>query len=292
MHDLKILGAEFGLGARVHETANGPYALSRLLNKELSEKFEFVRIENYRNDTDVGNNLLEVIEYSNLLAKKVFSEMKNKKFPIVVGGDHSVAIATWSAIISYLKAEQNFGLLWIDAHMDSHTLETSPSKMYHGMPLACLLGRGNKILTKIMSSSTKLNPEHVVIFGVRSFEEGEYNFLKEIGVRIFFAKEIRNKGLKQSLFEAYNIIKKASSGYGVSVDLDFFDPSFAPGVGSPEASGFNPGEFISAADILFTNYLRGFEIVELNPELDIDNKTALIAVELIGSLLSKAYGKD
>jgi len=214
------------------------------------------------------------------------SAVKNHHFFAVYGGDHSCAIGTWSGV-SLALGEVPFGLIWIDAHLDSHTPDSSHSGAIHGMPLAILLGLGDERLTSIGGQQAKLKPEHVCVVGARSYEAEEQALLSSLGVRIFYEKEIETKGLEQVLIEAKSLVSRAPGGYGLSIDLDAIDPRDAPGVGSPEPSGLSGAllcQCFFQQHFKDDNDLLGLEIVELNPALDKAKKTSNLASELMLSL--------
>jgi arginase len=206
-------------------------------------------------------------------------------FPLVVGGDHSCAIGTWSGVHRALANHGPVGLIWIDAHMDSHTFATTPSGQIHGMPLACLLGHGETALTRIGGAEAKLRPEQVCLIGVRSYEAGEAALLHRLGVRVYDMDEIRRRGLAEVFEEALAIVRQGTAGFGVSVDLDALDPGEEPGVGTPVAGGLRRAEL---ADAL--SHLRGdpafvaMEIVEYNPRRDRRHATADAAGALLDAI--------
>jgi arginase len=194
-------------------------------------------------------------------------------FPLVLGGDHSTAVGTWSGIADAYRVQYGdagrIGLIWIDAHLDSHTPETSESQAPHGMPLAALLGHGAPALTDVRGWRGKVRPENVAVVGVRSFEEGEAALLARLGVRVFGMEEVQARGLDACLEEAVDIAARGTVGYGVSFDVDAIDPQEAMAVGSPEAGGIAAHDAISAMPrFAHDARLIGFELVEYNPERD------------------------
>ena len=210
------------------------------------------------------------------LASEVATVLGAGNFPLVVGGDHSCAIGTWSGVHRVLANKGPLGLIWIDAHMDSHTFATSPSGQIHGMPLACLLGYGDTALTSIDGAEAKL----------RSFEAGEAALLHQLGVRVFDMDEIRSRGLIEVFDEALTIVRHGSAGFGVSVDLDALDPAEEPGVGSPVPGGLCRAELAEAL-----TRLRGdpsfvaMEIAEYNPRRDHEHATADAAGDLVKAVI-------
>ncbi|SDV48460.1 arginase [Chitinasiproducens palmae] len=213
-------------------------------------------------------------------------------FPLVIGGDHSCAVGTWSgmahAVASAHGARLPLGLVWIDAHLDSHTPATSESGAPHGMPLAALLGEGDPRLAALGGWRGKVSATHAVVVGARSFEAGEAALLARLGVRVIDAVEVAARGVSACLAEARGIARAAPGGYGISLDLDAFDPLDAPGVGSPAPGGLPVRATIDALAGLYRDVrLRGFELVEYNPALDVDDRTARLASALIASVFGR-----
>lgn len=223
------------------------------------------------------------------LARRVERIVGEGDLPIVVGGDHTCAIGTWKGVARALQQRGRVGLLWIDAHMDAHTPQTSESGMLHGMPVACLLGYGYPALTSI-ADGVRLDPACVCLYGVRSFEEGEAALLERLGVRVFFMHEIVQRGVRETLSEAMAIVAGASGGFGITLDLDAIDPGDAPGVGTPAAGGMRAADLLSALALNGAHgNLVGIEIVEYNPYRDRQAATAgLVADALEAMLLGQA----
>src|SRR5690606_446808 len=212
--------------------------------------------------------------------------------PIVVGGDHSVAIGTWSGITNALEAQGQFGLLWIDAHMDAHTPITATQGKwgghFHGMPLAHLLGHGDKELCEIGSKKAKLKGKHVALVGVRSFEKGEAALLKECGATVFTMEDIARDGLDKVMKEALAIVSSAPKGWGVSFDLDALDPGDMPCVGTPEKGGIRVENFLhTLSAVKLPGRPRAIEIVEYIPEKDGDGAGLRIIEKILWLLLKK-----
>lgn len=205
--------------------------------------------------------------------------------PLVIGGDHSCAIGTWSGIAAAQK--QALGLLWIDAHLDAHTPETSETQHVHGMPLAVLLGEGDTRLTRLAGICPVLEARYCAVIGVRSFEQGEFLRLQRLGVRIYTMEEIQRRSLALVLREAWRRVAAAPGGFGVSLDLDVLDPLLAPGVSVPEQRGLDPHKL---AKLLRQQpgkqRLRGLEVAELNPQHDPQGQTRRLMPTLMTSLLT------
>ncbi len=205
--------------------------------------------------------------------------------PVIVGGDHSVAMGTWSGVTTALKAFGQFGLLWIDAHMDAHTPITARQGKwgghFHGTPLAHLLGHGDKILCEIGSKRTKLKPSYTALVGVRSFEKGEADLLAELGVRVFTQDEIAARGLDAVLRDALKIVTKAPKGWGLSFDLDVLDPRDMRAVGTTEANGLRLADFKRVwSEVRPAIPPRAIELVEYVPTKD-DDGHGFKAIEAI-----------
>lgn len=210
----------------------------------------------------------------------------------VLGGDHSCAIGTWSGAVQARRGTGPVGLIWIDAHMDSHVPETSPSGALHGMPLACLLGLGHPRLTMIAGPCPKLLPAHVVLIGVHSFEPEEHLLLQQLGVKIFFMDEVHRRGLDLVFQEALEVVRSCTAGFGVSIDLDAIDPEDAPAVGTPVPGGIAKEKLIVALRQLSSEpRFLGLEVAEYNPALDEEKLTASLVCELLASAFAKTSRK-
>src|SRR3990167_1194843 len=216
------------------------------------------------------------------LAKKVSEIITRKNFPIVLGGDHTSAIGTWSGVYDALHVQGDLGLIWIDAHMDSHTPETTESGRLHGMPLASLLGYGYPTLTNILHFSPKIKPKNLCLIGVRSFERGEAALLKRLKVRIYDMDEIRTRGLPVVFEEAMQLVCQHTIGYGISLDLDSIDPQEMPGVDVPAPNGLHAAElFAEIIKIMKDPKLFALEIVEFDPSRDIEHKSKTWIINLL-----------
>lgn len=230
-------------------------------------------------------NLKSVIEASKKLCEAVDSVVVEKRFPLVFGGDHSIAIGTLAGVS---KAYENLGVIWYDAHGDLNTAETSPSGNIHGMPLAASIGLGDESLVQIGGYAPKVKPENIVIIGARSLDEGEKTLIKEKGIRVYTMHEIDKVGMTAVMNGAISYLRERTDGVHLSLDLDGLDPSDAPGVGTPVNGGISfreshlAMEMLAAADIV-----TSAEFVEVNPILDDKNRTATVAVDLMGSLFGE-----
>lgn len=285
MKKIVVIGAAGGYGAQDKACQDAPDVirsfdfLDQLEESGIPYHWEGI----LRLDGEKREPLSAVSELCSKLAEKTGRAVAKGDFPIVIGGDHSCAIGTWSGVKSVMNGR--LGLIWIDAHMDSNTFETSPSRAIHGMPLACLLGHGDERLTHVATPYPKLLPRDVCLIGVRSYEEGEARLLKELGVRIYFMDEIRKRGASEVLGEALSIVAGETAGFGISIDLDALDPAEEPGVGSPVPGGLLKDELAAALEYLRPNpKFVAMEIVEYNPYLDIRFATAHAASDLIEAI--------
>jgi arginase len=214
------------------------------------------------------------------LARRVLRQQK-RGLPVIIGGDHSCAIGTWSGLSVY--GQKALGLLWIDAHLDSHTPLTSPSGRLHGMPLAILLGEGEPALQ--LGQGPMVRPEYTVVLGVRSYEPGEPERLQRLGVRFYAMDEIRRRGLGVCVAEAWKRVSAAPDGFGLSIDLDALDPAYAPAVSVREPDGLSLPHLVKALHSRNRRRLKAVEIVEFNPTLDRDLRTQKTLTALLNCLL-------
>lgn len=288
-----LIGAQLGLGAQDHRTAGGPAAIrdagvERTLTgggvdarwwKSLVPMLH----DAHTHSTDV------IAEFCGRLSNAAQAAKLAGHVPLVLGGDHSIAIGTWSGIHNGRTAPM--GMIWIDAHMDAHTPETSESGAVHGMPLAVLMGYGDPRLTGIAQHQPVLDPKHVCLIGVRSYEHGEAALLKRLGVRVITPHEVHVRGVDAIAAEALAIAAGAPGGYGVSLDLDAIDPTYAPGTGTREAGGLTAGEARKlTAQVVTAQGLAGFEMVELNAVIDERNKTVNLAIDILRDVCGAITG--
>ena len=222
-------------------------------------------------------------------AELVLKTLEAGKTPIVLGGDHSVAAGTVAAVAEFHRRQnQKIGLLWIDAHTDINTPETSPSGNVHGMPLAAIMGLGPPELANIFGFSPKVAPENCVIVGARAIDAVERENVRKAGVKVFTMRDIDERGMRTIIEEALRMAGRGTAGYHVSLDMDWIDPEDAPGVGTPVRGGATYREAHLAMEIIADHgRMTSFEIVEVNPVIDEHNRTADLAVELTLSLFGK-----
>ncbi len=286
--EIRLIGAASAIGAVDKGCATAPDVLKRLpLERILAEyglnaKWEAIirpeKIEQCKLQVSVLKAFL--IDLANTVATVL---VRGCRFA-VVGGDHSCAVGSWSGAAAVLRQRGPLGLLWVDAHMDSHTPDTSPSGALHGMPLACLLGYGERELTEIAYPGPKLQPQHVCIVGVRSFEEGEARLLQLLGVRVFFMQEVQRMGLEAVMQKAMEIVSQETAAFGISIDVDAIDPLDAPGVGSPAPLGIAGRALRECMGMVAQQpKLVGLEVTEFNPLRDVNQKTAKLVCDLLAA---------
>lgn len=272
-----MIGAAVGSGSHDVGTRGGAEVLKAHIN-ELS--FEMIHEKSSGSGIEALHGL---VEFNQSLAKETLLAKLQGSFPLVVGGDHSCAIGTWSGISAFYG--EALGLLWIDAHMDAHTFGTSETGNIHGMPVATLLGNGEEVLTSLITPKPKIDPKRLVIFGVRSFEEGEELFLKSLGVRVFTMTEIFERGFRACFADAVERVTHGGAPFGISLDLDGLDPEQIPGVGTAVPAGLDPVRVLEELKVLFRHrQLSGFEVVEFNPLHDKDNMTLQFLLNLYSEL--------
>ncbi len=244
----------------------------------------------YRPETGRSENtnlkyLDEIARVNSELCEKVSKADANGRFPLVLGGDHSIAIGTLAGLA---KQKENLGVIWFDAHGDINTDKTSPSGNIHGMPVAVAMGIGHEKLISIGGTENKLRPEHFVLVGVRDLDSGERKLLKDLGVTVFSMHEIDRLGIVKVMEEAIAIASNGTDGVHVSFDMDAMDPFYAIGTGTRVPGGMTYRECHLAMELLAeSNVVTSAEFVEVNPLLDSRNETAETAVALMGSLLGE-----
>jgi arginase len=222
-------------------------------------------------------------------ADLVLKSLEAGAVPLVLGGDHSVAAGTVAGVAEfYRRRNQKIGLIWIDAHSDMNTPETSPSGNVHGMPLAAIMGLGPLELGNIFNFSPKVHPENCVLVGIRDVDAHEKENIRRAGVEVFTMRDIDERGMRTVMEEALRMAGRGTAGYHVSLDMDWIDPEDAPGVGTPVWGGATYREAHLAMEIISDHgRMLSLEIVEVNPVIDEHNQTADLAVELSLS----AFGK-
>lgn len=289
--EIRFIGVASGLGAQDPGCGKGPWALKHTpLGHQVEERAEWLDL---LYPHDVPDRWAAIGELAGRLAKAVADTLAAGEFPVVIGGDHSCAVGTWSGAANALGDGERLGLIWIDAHMDSHRPETSLSHAIHGMPLAVLLGQGKRELLALADHGPVLRPENLCLIAVRSYEEAEAEFLDRLGVRVITIAEVRERGIAAALAEARAIAGRGTRAFGISLDLDAIDPSEAPGIGSPEPAGLAVAPLLGALQSLLADpALIALEIAEFNPEKDRAQRTRHLVLAVLEHLVTAREGLD
>lgn len=300
MSDISIVGVPMDLGADRRGVDMGPSALRYAnLNEKLKELGHAVAdlgdldviIPETRHFGDPrAKYLREIVDACGRLANLVLDIREAGRTPLVLGGDHSIAVGTVAGMSeSFRRQGKKIGLIWFDAHADFNTPEISPSGNVHGMPMAAIMGYGAKELTHILGFSPKVQPEYAVMVGIREVDRDERELVKKSGVRVFTMKDIDRRGIGAVMDDALSIVTNGTDGFAATLDADFLDPYESPGVATPVRGGADYREAHLAMEMLAdTKKMVSFEITEINPILDEHNKTAHFGMELILS----AFGKQ
>ena len=281
---IELIGAEIGEGAADPGCRAGPRALQQFgLAERLGVRWSDVI------SSDVALRSRGVLalahDFSLRLAASVRESLQRGSLPLVIGGDHSCAIGTWSAAAEVRRARGRIGLVWVDSHLDSHTPQTSDTQALHGMPLAVLMGHGPRELIMVGVTHEKIDPRNVVIVGARSYEAGETALVERLGVRVMYMEEVRARGFAACLREAVAQASANSAGWGLSFDLDALDPADAPGTGTPVAGGIALADAVAGVATLAGDpRLIAAEIVEYNPSRDANRKTAAAVIAIAAAL--------
>jgi arginase len=296
---IAVIGAPMDLGAGRRGVDMGPSALRVAgLNQKLAELGYLAE--------DLGNVVVDqpeslpagpaharylpqIAHTCARLAEIVERAADHGQVPLVLGGDHSAAIGTVAGMSRQLgKSGKKLGLLWMDAHADMNTPDSSPSGNIHGMPLACIIGLGPAELTGMAGNVPMVDPENVAIVGLRSVDDIERFNVRRAGVHPFTMRDIDERGMRTVMQEAIHAVSSGTSGFHLSFDLDAVDPGEAPGVGTPVHGGITYREAHLAMEIVCdSGLMTSLEMVELNPVLDTANRTAILGVELLMSALGK-----
>jgi arginase len=297
---IRVLGVPLDMGASRRGVDMGPSAMrvagleARLeaLGHQVSDggNIKVAIAETRASGSQNARYLHEIAEACTRTAEAVVKMLEEGMTPLVLGGDHSLAAGSVSGVAEfYRRSNQKIGVIWVDAHADFNTPESSPSGNVHGMPLAALLGMGAKLLSHILGYSPKIAPENTVLIGVRDIDAAERENIRRAGVtHVYTMRDIDERGMRAVMEEALRVAGQGTAGYHVSLDMDWIDPEDAPGVGTPVRGGATYREAHLAMEILADHgRMLSLEIVEVNPVIDEHNRTADLAVELACS----AFGK-
>lgn len=299
MLKIRILGVPLDLGQGRRGVDMGPSAVRAAgLNSELKSLGHqvedagniHVKIAEEQHFGDRrAKYLTEIAETSQEVAHRVYQTLEAGCFPLSLGGDHSVAIGTQAGAAKFFRdRDQSLGCIWLDAHADMNTPDTSPSGNVHGMPFAATLGVGAESLTKIFGFSPKIKPEKCVLIGARDLDSRERRMVKESGVHVFTMRNIDELGMRAVMEKSLMLANTDTVGFVVSFDMDVVDPDEAPGVGTPVPGGITFREAHLAMEMVAdSKKMVAMELVEINPIIDVQNKTAVLGVGLVSSALGK-----
>ena len=296
---IAIIGAPLDLGAGRRGVDMGPSALRLAgLGPRLAalgykvEDLGNVFTEQQESAPSGPSNakyLPQIASACSVLAEMAERAVNDNRFPLILGGDHSLAIGTVAGVsAAWRRRGEKIGIVWIDAHADMNTPESSPSGNIHGMPLACCIGRGPGDLANLLGHSPKVEPKNVVLVGIRDVDLSERELVRQSGVTAFTMRDIDERGLREVMESAVVIAGDGTAGIHLSLDMDSVDPDEAPGVGTPVRGGMTYREAHLAMEIVCdSDRLISMELVEVNPVLDAANRTAMLGVELILSAMGK-----
>ena len=296
---VRIIGVPMDLGASRRGVDMGPSAL-RVAGLQAHIRHLGHTVEDIGNiivkqaeEMPVGEKrakyVAEIADACNDVGLAVQKSLEEGYLPLVLGGDHSIAAGSISGVAAHFRKEKKqIGCVWLDAHSDMNTPESSPSGNVHGMPLAGIMGYGVPELLDLFNFKPKIEPQNVVLVGVRDLDSHEKKFIKKLGVRAFTMRDIDERGMREVMADAIKCAMDDTDGIAVSLDMDFVDPSDAPGVGTPVRGGVTYREAHLALEMIAdSEAMVSMEIVEINPVIDEHNRTATLGVELALSALGK-----
>jgi len=296
---IRIIGVPMDLGASRRGVDMGPSALRvaglQARIKQLGHQVEDIGNISVKQPEEMSYGekrakyLAEIADACKDLATIVEKTLDESMMPVVLGGDHSIAAGSLSGVaVHFKKKDKKIGLIWLDAHGDINTPESSPSGNVHGMPLAAAMGYGAAELVELEGFKPKVEPQNISLVGIRDLDSHEKKLAKKSGVHVFTMRDIDERGMREVMSDALKYAMDDTDGISVSLDMDFVDPSDAPGVGTPVRGGVTYREAHLAMEMLAdTEAMVSLEVVEINPVIDEHNRTALLGVELVLSGLGK-----
>lgn len=293
-----ILGVPLDLGASKEGASGGPSAIRRAGLVSALEALDLavedlgdceISAPSVKKNGGKLKNAAQILKVCRDLEKRLRRIVKSNALPITLGGDHSLAMGTVAGVSGAVRKKgDRVGLLWIDAHADINTPKTSPSGNIHGMPVAHILGMGHPPFARLGGFSPKVAPENVCLIGTRTVDETEAENLRESGVKVFSMQDIDRMGMARVMEQAIAIAANGTAGFHLSFDIDAVDPMQAPGTGTTKGGGLTYRESHLAMEMVAeSGKLLGLDMVEVNPLEDVQNATAVLAVELIESAMGK-----
>ncbi len=297
---VQIIGVPMDLGANMRGANMGPasiriadlHAKLSVLGYEVHDGGDLpVPIRDTLSETSHRQRFMhEIAAVCADLEQRVAAALTAGKVPMILGGDHCLAIGSISGVSRHFhEKNEKIGLIWIDAHADMNTPDTSTSGNIHGMPLSVVLGHGYSELTQLGGFAPKVLPENVALLGIRTLDHGEKEIIRKSGIRYFTMREIDERGMAACMREAIAVASLGTAAIHLSLDMDGIDPQHAPGVSTPVTGGLSFRETHLALEMIAdTGMLRGMDFVELNPMTDLAHKTAQLVTELAQSALGKS----
>jgi arginase len=295
---VSLIGVPTDVGAGTRGASMGPEAL-RVAQIQAVLESQGVEVRDCgdlrgpvnpeRGPVDGYRHLDEVTQWNRSVHDAVLAELVAERLPLVLGGDHSLSIGSISAVARHCREHgRKLRVLWLDAHADFNTNVLTPSGNLHGMPVACLCGRGPRSLVELSGSTPAIQPASIRQIGIRSVDQGEKRLVHEVGLEVFDMRFIDETGMRQTLANALQGLERDTHLH-VSFDVDFLDPDIAPGVGTTVPGGPSYREAQLCMEMIAdTGQLASLDIMELNPSLDLRNRTAAVAVDLVASLFGKS----
>ncbi|MCU5746626.1 arginase [Staphylococcus sp. SQ8-PEA] len=295
--NIDIIGAPTAFGQKKLGVDLGPNAIryagvvDRLKNLGLDVEDKGnveaprIDVEKYNSEQQGLRNKNEIITFSKQLSEAVSQSVNSARFPLILGGDHSLAIGSLSGVI---RNYDNLGVIWYDAHADLNVPEESPSGNVHGMPLRVLMGEGDEELVSLTDQQPKVKAENIVLIGVRDLDEGEKQFIKKHNIKTYTMADIDRYGIQQVIEETVAYLKDKTDGVHLSLDVDGLDPAETPGTGTRVLGGLTYRESHFALELLHeADLITSMDLVEVNPLIDYRNTTAEQAVGLLGSFFGE-----
>lgn len=275
---LTLLGYASGLAANEHGSGDAPLYVQKHPEwlGEVAHDWDTI-VTPEPHFATIGETVADMCRR---LANRAYELTRERTPFITIGGDHSCAIGTFSGVAAALGSDNPLGLIWIDAHMDAHTPETTKTGNLHGMPVAVLLGHGHPHLTRILTSFPKVLPEHLFLIGIRDYEAEEAALLQRLNVRVYGITEVKERGMSAILQEVLRFFRQQAIPYGITIDMDGIDPVEAPGVSTPVTGGIAAADLLEALSYLAAYPPLAAELTEYNPHHDQQGKTG----QLLGQL--------
>lgn len=281
--NFKFIGACTSLGVNINGSEKSPFVIYTELKKYYNNSIFFIQNKQTSKNIDVNNkqkNLFSLNRFNQKAYSSIFSILQENSFPLTLGGDHSITIA--SALAS-IKKYNNLGIIWIDAHGDYNNCNTTPSGNIHGFPFAAITAFPNTCNLTKFHNGNFFNPRNSVLVGARDLDVLEIQNLKKAGITIFTTQDLKDKGIEKIMQKALKIAATGTNGIHVSFDIDIIDPSFVPGISTASPNGLSEDDAYEIMNILNQNLdiIKSLDLVEYNPKLDIDCKGLDVAINLI-----------